>query len=99
MATSARTTTRDPVSRFTALPGCYIFVLLGCMALGLVIWAGYTFTSQARQLEKFTDAKAVTLPVRQPAEGEISALRDKLTGFRDSADAGQAASVSLTVDE
>ena len=99
MATSVGREAREPVAKFSALPGCYIFVVLGCMVLGVVVWGAYTFTHQAREIEQFTATSAVTLPVRKSTDQEITALRDKLTAFQKSAEGGTEASLTLGVDE
>jgi hypothetical protein len=99
MAHPGRPPAPAAVSKFSALPGCYILGLLGLMVLGVGVWGAFTLVQQGRALETFTATGPATLDVPAPTEEAVAALRTKLGAFRESAGAGRAASVTLDVAE
>jgi|GEM_PF-2195316 len=97
MSTSS---TARPVARgVSALPGCYIFALGAGLLIATLVWAGYTFLRQVDELAAFTDPEPAALAVAAPAPAELEDLARRLSAFAEAASSGQAADLTLTMED
>lgn len=99
----ASASSRQPVTGFSPLPGCYIFVVLVLFITGVVVWAGWTFYKQTQQLVLFTDEEARPPAVREVTPEEVAAVAEKLQAFQKAVTAEEELSeeviLTLTADE
>lgn len=99
MAEQPIKTRKVPVSGFSPAPGC-IIGLIGLVLVVLVgIWAIYTFVTQARQLDAFTDPEPAGLVVPEVGEAERTAVREKVRHFASEMEAGREATLRLDAAE
>lgn len=87
---------KEPVSGFSATPGCLILVCGLLMVVGLLIWAGVTFVKQNRAIDQFTDKAPVEIVAdtadREPLIAKIKSIQAAVIEKRE-------AEVSLTAGE
>lgn len=88
---------RQPVTGFSPLPGCYIFIVLALFIVGVVTWAGWTFYRQSQQLARFTEPEAKPPMVRAVTAEETAAVAEKLKAFQEAATAEEDAEATLTL--
>jgi len=96
---STPSTQRSASRGVSALPGCYIFALLGALVAATLVWAAYTFLHQSGELAAFTDETPARLAVAEPAPATVEALGRRIQAFGAAATAGQPAELALTLEE
>ncbi len=88
-----------PTAQFNPFYGCAILVIMVLTFGGIVTWMIYSGIEQDRQIATFTTENAPPLPALGVSDGEKVALKNKLTLFAESVSKGDAAQLSLSVDD
>jgi hypothetical protein len=89
----------EPVSGFSATPGCLIVVcgLLG--VVGFLIWAGFTFVKQNGEIDAFTAKAPVEIAPLNVETGDRDALVEKLNVLKAAVPDRKPAEISLNAEE
>jgi hypothetical protein len=90
---------KEPVSGFSATPGCLILACGLLMVVGFLIWAGFTFVKQNRAIDQFTEKTPVEIvpPTVEPADRD--AIIAKIKSIQAAMTENKEGEVSLTAGE
>lgn len=91
----------EPTKKFSPFAGCSIFIIAGCLALGMIGFTTWSYFKVKEKIEGFTveNPKPITLVDTEGREAEQTALKAKLTGFRHNIEARHQAEMTLSADE
>ncbi len=104
MSDDIATTTQageDSTKKFSPFAGCSIFIIAGCLALGMIGFTAWSYFKVKEKIEGFTgeNPKPITLVDTQGKEAEQTALKAKIVGFRHNIEAKHAGEMTLNADE
>jgi hypothetical protein len=88
-----------PTAPFSPFYGCTIMIIAILIFGGIVTWSVYSLLTQDKQIALFTQDDPVTLAPAKLADEQQAGLLQRLTAFGQAIQAGQAASLRLSLPE
>lgn len=100
----SETTEVDPTKdtgKFSPFAGCSIFIIAGCLALGMVAFTAWSYFKVKEKIEGFTldQPKQIPLVDTKDKESEQTALKAKFVGFRHDIEAKNKGEMILNANE
>jgi len=96
---SAPALSKAPVSSYSPFYGCGIIVAAAIVFGGIIAWSAYTLFRQDAEIESMTVAAPAQFAPLNLSPAEDAQLLEKLTRLKRSVQAGQPASLSLSIAE
>ena len=87
--------------KFSPFAGCSIFIIAGCLALGMIGFTTWSYFKVKEKIESFTgeNPKPITLVETKGKEAEQTALKSKFVGFRHHIEAKHKSEMTLNANE